>query len=71
MAQPSGVDPVSTFVVRLWSEWSATGPRWRGRIDHVQSGESSVFLDLDGMLDFLRRFSALEDDRLQPGSEDG
>jgi hypothetical protein len=54
MAESSPVPPVSTFVVRFWREWSATGSRWRGRIEHVQSKESAAFLDVDGMLDFVR-----------------
>ncbi len=67
---PVGVDPVkenpaSTFVVRLWPERSATGLRWRGRIDHVQSGESAAFLDTDGMVNFIHRFSALDDHKRQ------
>jgi len=62
----SPVPPVSTFVVRFWREWSAAGPRWRGRIEHVQSGQSAAFLGLDGMLDFVRRFGAMLDDASQP-----
>jgi hypothetical protein len=45
-----------TFVVRFWRETSAGEPRWRGRIEHVQSGQSAAFLDLDAMLGFLHRF---------------
>lgn len=45
-----------TFIVRFWRETSAVGGRWRGRIEHVQSGQSAAFLDLETMLDFLRRF---------------
>ena len=55
MAEPS-FPPVSTLVIRLWREWSVAGSRWRGRIEHVQSGESAAFLDLEGILDFLGRF---------------
>jgi len=65
MAEPSPVPPVSTFVIRFWREWSAAGPRWRGRIEHVQSGEGAAFLDLDGMLDFLRRLGVMADDESQ------
>jgi hypothetical protein len=61
MAEPSPVPPVSTFVIRFWQEWSAAGPRWRGRIEHVQSGESAAFLDLDGMLEFVRRSGVMAD----------
>ena len=66
MAESSPVSPVSTFVVRFWQEWSAAGPRWRGRIEHVQSGESVAFLNWDGMLDFIRRFGAMPDNGGQP-----
>ncbi len=60
MAEPSSVPPASTFVVRFWREWSVTGPRWRARIDHVESGESAAFLDLEGMLVFISRFVSME-----------
>jgi hypothetical protein len=51
--------PINTFVVRIWHEWSAEGSRWRGRIEHLQSGESTAFLDLEVALTFIRRFTAL------------
>jgi hypothetical protein len=47
---------ISTFVIRFWREGTDRGPRWRGRIEHVQSGEGSAFLELDEMLRFLRRY---------------
>jgi hypothetical protein len=47
---------MATFVVRFWRETSAGEPRWRGQIEHVQSGHSAAFLDVDAMLGFLRRF---------------
>jgi hypothetical protein len=49
----------STFVVRFRREWSAAGTRWRGQIEHVQSGQSAMFLDLGQMLDFVHRFVAM------------
>jgi hypothetical protein len=51
----SSIPPASTFVVRFWCEWSATGPRWRGRVEHVQSGQSATCLDLQGIVDFIQR----------------
>jgi hypothetical protein len=66
MAESSPVPQISTFVVRFWQEWSVAGPRWRGRIEHVQSGECVAFLGLEGMLDFIRRFGAMPDDGSQP-----
>ena len=58
--------PVSTFVVRFWREWSAAGPRWRGQIDHVQSGECAGFLDLEAMLAFIQRFGVMAGKAGQP-----
>jgi hypothetical protein len=70
MAEPSPVPPVSTFVVRFWREWSAAGSRWRGHIEHVQSGESAAFLGVDGMLDFVRRIGVMQGDEIQPAREE-
>jgi hypothetical protein len=63
MAESTPIPPVSTFVVRFWQEWSADGLRWRGRIEHVQSGESAAFLEVGGMLSFLRCFGVWADDQ--------
>jgi hypothetical protein len=68
VAEPFSVPPVSTFVVRVWREWSAGAVRWRGQIEHVQSGEGAAFLDADGMFRFMRQFgiavgAELVDDR--------
>jgi hypothetical protein len=71
MAEPPPVSPASTFVVRLWHAWSVDGSRWRGRIEHLQSGESAAFLDLEGALAFSRRFTALPDQAGQPAKKDG
>ena len=71
LAEPlSPVPPASTFVVRLWYEGTAEGPRWRGRVEHLQSGESQAFLDADGLLSFVRRFAALQDEAGRPASRD-
>ncbi|NIV30451.1 MAG: hypothetical protein GWN58_13430, partial [Anaerolineae bacterium] len=67
MNRPAGrTSPMITFVVRFWREASAGEWRWRGQIEHVQSGESATFLGLNGMLDFVRRFSAMRDDENRP-----
>ena len=66
MAESPSIPPVSTFVVRFWREWSADEPRWRGRIEHVQSGQCATFLDLDGMARFIRKFVSMADDKAQP-----
>ena len=70
MAESSPVPPVSTFVVRFWQEWSAAGPRWRGRIEHVQSGESAAFLGVDEMLEFVRCIGVMGGDESRPEREE-
>jgi hypothetical protein len=67
MNQPSAeTTATSTFVVRFWREWTGTESRWRGRIEHVQSGRRADFLCLDDMLGFLQQmgvaFARLTDD---------
>lgn len=66
MTESTPSPPVSTFVIRFWREWSSVRPRWRGRIEHMQSGQSATFLGLNAMLDFMRRFGAMVDD--EPGT---
>ena len=65
MLEPSRGTPPSTFVVRYWRERSVAGPRWRGRIEHIQSGETTIFLDVDATLDFLRRLGIIPDGESQ------
>jgi hypothetical protein len=54
--------PQNTFVVRFW--WELGGKesnrpqRWRGRVDHIQSGDAIAFQDVREMLAFLERFVA-------------
>lgn len=61
---------INTFVVRFWREWSATGSRWRGRIEHVESGQSAAFLDLNEMLDFVRRVGVTGGDESWPAGQE-
>jgi hypothetical protein len=66
LAEPSPVPPTNTFVVRLWQEWSAAGSRWRGRIEHVQSGRGAAFQDVEGLLAFIRSIGPMLDDEQSP-----
>jgi hypothetical protein len=54
----------STFIIRLWAAANPLAgepPRGHGRIDHVQSGQSVYFDQLDDALAFVRRhFGAYE-----------
>lgn len=45
----------ATFVVRFWHEWTGMAARWRGRVEHVQSGQGVSFLAMDEMLAFLQQ----------------
>jgi hypothetical protein len=60
-----------TFVVRFWRETAAGELRWRGQIEHPQSGERAAFLDLDAMLSFLRRFGVEASDPRLPVRDRG
>lgn len=53
----------ATFVIRFTRETAAGEVRLRGSIEHVQSGESAAFLELDALLDFLRRFGITVEDQ--------
>ena len=70
MSESSRVPTVSTFVLRFWREQSAAGSRWRGRIEHVLSGDSAAFIHLDQMLEFLRRFGVIVEDENPPAGEE-
>jgi len=60
-----------TFVVRFWRETSAGELRWRGQIEHVQSGQSTAFLDVRAMLRFLHRFGVEADEPCLPAPDEG
>ena len=62
----SSTPPASTFVLRFWREWSASGSRWRGRIEHVQSGQRAEFVELQGILEFVRAMGVMAEDQMTP-----
>jgi hypothetical protein len=68
MNQPA-VSPVTivTFIVRFWRQTTAGRLRWRGSIEHVQSGRCTHFLGADGLLRSLHQFGIGTDS--QPGYE--
>jgi hypothetical protein len=61
VVEASSIPPASTFVVRFWWERSAAGARWRGRIEHVQSGESASCLSLESIVGFVQRLGVMTD----------
>ena len=52
--------PLSTFVIRIWKEWSTDGGIWRGNIEHLESKKRSGFQDLEGLQEFLQSFGLLQ-----------
>ncbi|GAB4478237.1 MAG: hypothetical protein Kow0088_17910 [Anaerolineales bacterium] len=52
--------PQNTFVVRFWREWREDDTDrvvgWRGRIEHIQSGEGMTFSGARQMLAFIERY---------------
>lgn len=61
MAEGRSNPPASTFVVRFWREWSAAGSRWRGQVEHVQSGQSATSPDLEGIVSFFQRHGVMDE----------
>lgn len=53
---PAEASATATFVLRFWREWSDGTPRWRGRIENVQSGQAANFLGTAGLVAFLWQF---------------
>jgi hypothetical protein len=58
------------FVVRFWREWSVAGRQWRGRIEHVQSGDSATFLTWQQMQGFVHGFGISMEGGNLPSAED-
>ncbi len=58
--------PLTTFIVRIW--WSEMQkevpiprrPRWHGRVEHVESGQSIAFRDLPTLLSFIQEQGGLK-----------
>jgi hypothetical protein len=62
--------PAVTFVIRIWLEWSLSGPRWRGRIEHLESGQHTAFENLDRILVFIRASGVFTGEQPgEPGDE--
>jgi hypothetical protein len=61
MVPSSPPPPASTFIVRFWWDRSGDESRWRGHIQHVQSGECASCLDLEGILDVIQYLRVMTD----------
>ncbi len=55
MASSTETTATTVFVVRFWREWTGAEMRWRGRIEHVPSGQRQDFLTVEQMLAFLQQ----------------
>jgi hypothetical protein len=71
----SGIEPPqNTFIVRFWWELPKGEPphtrRWRGRIEHLQSGEVAAFCDVAQILVFIKNFVPTIDATQMDGKED-
>jgi len=55
---------IDTYVVRIRQEASLHGSRWYGRIEHLQSGRTLTFQDMEKMLAFIRSSGAIENPNL-------
>ncbi len=42
------------FTVRLWREQLSDHGEWRGKVQHVMSGETRYFRDWETLIDFLQ-----------------
>ena len=67
--------PQNTFIVRFWWEAGSTEAqrlnRWRGRIEHLQSGDALSFLEARQLLGFIGRFVNLESKDTLPSKNSG
>jgi hypothetical protein len=52
-----------SFIVRIWREEGQ--PEWKGRVQHVCSGDSAPLQDLQDLVSYLERWTA------QPAREEG
>jgi len=62
---PRSVETTTTFVLRFRCEWTGAESRWRGRIEHVQSGRRHDFLGVEELLGFLEQYG------IRAGAETG
>ena len=43
----------STFIIRIWREWSLTESRWYGRIEQLHTNQTLTFREFSQLLNFL------------------
>jgi hypothetical protein len=70
LLESDSVPSASTFVIRFWREWTAARGRWRGRIEHVQSGRRADFVELKEMVAFVRDLGMMVEGPISPSPAD-
>lgn len=59
----------ASFVARIWLESGPNGdPRWRGHVQHVQSGRDGFFDDLHALRSLVEGISGIAGPALEPRS---
>ena len=61
--------PVTIFVVRVSGEWSADSLQWRGRVEHLPSGQSAAFSRLEEIPLFILRAGQVQEDADVPAPD--
>lgn len=60
-------DETASFVARIWLENGSNGdPRWRGHLQHVQSGRGGFFDDLRALKSLVEGISGIAGPALEP-----
>ncbi len=56
----------TTFIVRLWTDGDPVDDsEWRGRAEHIGSGQSRQFQTLDEFIDWLHQELAKKEEKLE------
>jgi hypothetical protein len=61
----------STFIIRIWYEWSLTESRWYGRVEQLNTNQTMTFQELSQLLTFFADFGIVnEGERAAPDQGD-
>lgn len=64
VSKKSSVPPLNTFIVRFWRDPDGSVYRWRGQIQHIQTGEQLSFVQGNVMLTFIQQWvKIMENDK--------
>jgi len=61
--------PLNTFIVRFWQEPGASEGRWRGQVQHIQSGERAAFADKGTLMSFIGQWVQMRGERQIAGQQ--